>query len=260
MDGYKHPPNFEQGLLGISRPPSLTDQVAKHIVAAIDDGTFEPGERLVETRLAQMFGVSRGPIREALKALEAENILVIKPGRGTFVSSPSREDVEQIVAVRAVLEGLAARAVAAQRDKRELSQLTLLCKSMIEAVERGDIPGYLQLHWRIHELLCYLSKNRLLIQSWQSMRCQLRLYWRGRITNIALVDKLAKQTCVLVKYLCEKDPNEVGDLFRSHIVATNYEIMEKPVPVWLQSYITHKLDDDFQIQKLDERESNVLTT
>ncbi len=236
--------------MGISRPPSLTNQVSKRIVDAIDEGVFQPGERLVETRLAEMFQVSRGPIREALKALESENIVVIKPGRGTFVASPSYEDVEQIVAVRAVLEGLAARAVAAQGDKSELSQLKLLCKSIQDAVKREDITGYQQLEWRVHEVLCQLSKNRLLIQSWQSMRCQLRLYWRGKITNIALVEKLALQTCVLVRSLTENDPNEVGDLFRSHIILASYEIMNKPVPNWLESYITHLIDADYRIHRL----------
>lgn len=250
MHGHKHPPNSDQGFLGISRPPSLTNQVSKGIVDAIEEGTFQPGERLVETRLAEMFRVSRGPIREALKSLESENIVVIKPGRGTFVASPSYEDVEQIVTFRAVLEGLAARAVAAQRDRRELRQLNLLCRSMCEAVRREDIASYQQLDWRIHELLCLLSKNRLLIQSWQSMRSQLRLYWRGKITNITLIEKLSLRTCVLVKSLSENDPNEVGDLFRSHIILASYEILGKPVPDWLESYVTHMIDADLRIRTL----------
>lgn len=250
MHGYQHPPKLNHGFMGISRPPSLTNQVSKRILAAIDEGTFQPGERLVETRLAEMFRVSRGPIREALKALESDNIVVIKPGRGTFVASPSHEDAEQIVAVRAVLEGLAARAVASQRNKRELSQLNALCKRMCEAVKREDIAGYQELHWRIHEVLCHLSQNPLLIQSWQSMHCQLRLYWRDKITNIPLIEKLASQTCVLVKSLSENDPNEVGDLFRSHIILASYEFMNKPVPVWLKSYITHMIDADNRVHRL----------
>ncbi len=252
MHGSKHPPKSEHGFLGISRPPSLTNQVAKRIAAAIDEGTFQPGARLVETRLAEMFCVSRGPIREALKTLETENIVVIKPGRGTFVAAPSCDDIEQIVAVRAVLEGLAARAVAANRNKRELSQLNLLCKSMCDAVKRQDIAGYQQLDWRIHELLFEFSKNRLVIQSWQSMRCQLHLYWRGRINNLALIEKLALKTCVLVKCLFEDEPNEVGDIFRSHIILTSYEVMIRPIPEWLKSYITHMIDDDQRVHRLQD--------
>lgn len=252
MQRHKHPPKSEPGLLGISRPPSLTNQVSKRIVDAIDEGTFQPGERLVETRLAEMFCVSRGPIREALKALESENIVVINPGRGTFVASPSCDDIEQIVAVRAVLEGLAARTVAAKRDKRELTQLKLLCKRMCEAVKREDISGYQQLHWRIHELVFQLSENRLMMQSWQSVRCQLHLYWRGRINNLALIEKLAQQTCVLVRCLCEDEPNDVGDIFRSHTILSSYEIMIRPIPDLLKSYITHVIDDDRQIRRLQD--------
>lgn len=253
MQGYKHPPKSEHGLLGISRPPSLPNQVSKRIVDAIDEGTFQPGERLVETRLAEMFCVSRGPIREALKALESENIVIIKPGRGTFVASPSCDDIEQIIAVRAVLEGLAARTVAAKRDQLELTQLKLLCKRMCEAVKREDISGYQQLDWRIHELVFQLSENRLTMQSWQSMRCQLHLYWRGRISNLALIEKLARQTCVLVRCLCEDEPNEVGDIFRSHTILSSYEIMVRPIPELLKSYITHMIDGDGQIHRLQDQ-------
>ncbi|WP_282609976.1 GntR family transcriptional regulator [Pelagibius sp. Alg239-R121] len=216
--------------------------MAKHIAAAIDDGTFQPGERLVETRLAEMFGVSRGPVREALKALESENIVKIKPGRGTFVAAPSCEDVEQIVAARAVLEGLAARTVVALPDKRELSRLNLLCKSMRDSVEREDISGYLELHWRVHELLCHLSRNQVLIQAWQSMRCQLRLFWRGKVTNIELIGKLSDETFVLIDSLYGDDPDLADQLFRSHIIRANYEIMGKAVPNWLQSYVTCEIE------------------
>ena len=250
MQSHKHPPLLDFGLLGISRSPSLTNQVAKHIASAIDDGTFQPGERLVETRLAEMFGVSRGPVREALKALESENIVKINPGRGTFVAAPSSEDVEQIVAARALLEGLAARTVSALPDKRELSRLGLLCKSMDEAVRREDVAGYLELHWRLHELLCQLSGNRVLIQAWQSMRCQLRLFWRGEITDVALIRRLSSETFVLVESLYGNDPDEADALFRSHIIQANYEIMGKQVPAWLQGYITHHIASDRTVHRL----------
>lgn len=250
MQGHKHPPLLNFGGQGVSRAPSLTNQVAKHIAAAIDDGTFQPGERLVETRLAAMFGVSRGPVREALKALESENIVTINPGRGTFVAAPSSDDVEQIVAARALLEGLAARTVTARSDKRDLNQLVRLHKSMEEAVSREDIPSYLELHWRLHELLCLLSGNHVLIQAWQSMRGQLRLFWRGEISTVALTERLLLETSVLVDSLLGKDPDEADALFRSHIIHANYDIMGKPVPAWLQSYITHRIGPDRKIYRL----------
>lgn len=250
MQSHKHPPLLYFGGQGVSRAPSLTNQVAKHIAAAIDDGTFQQGERLVETRLAAMFGVSRGPVREALKALEAENIVTINPGRGTFVAAPSCEDVEQIVAARALLEGLAARTVTARSDKRDLGQMVRLRKSMEETVRRHDVASYLELHWRLHELLCLLSRNQVLIQAWQSMRGQLRLFWRGEISTVDLVERLQMETSVLIDSLYGNDPDEADALFRSHIIHANYDIMGKPVPAWLQSYITHRIGPDRRIHRL----------
>ena len=250
MPGYKHPPLKDFGGQGVSRGPSLTNQVARRIAAAIDDGTFQPGERLVETRLAEMFGVSRGPVREALKTLQSENIVAITPGRGSFVAAPSSEDVEQIVAARALLEGLAARTVTTHARKRDLQQLVRLRKSMEEAVERGDIPGYLALHWRLHELLCELSNNPVLIQAWQSMHGQLRLFWRGRISRVDLTERLLMETSVLVDSLYGKDPDEADALFRSHIIHVSYDIMGKPIPAWLQSYVTHRITSDRKVYRL----------
>jgi DNA-binding GntR family transcriptional regulator len=251
MQIRKHPPSLDFGLLGISRSPSLTEQVAKHIAAAIDDGTFRPGDRLVETRLADMFGVSRGPIREALKALESENIVRIKPGRGTFVASPSSEDIEQIVAAWALLEGLAARTVVAQYDRTEVNRLNFLCKCMRDVVaDRRNISDFLEIHWRFHDLLCNLSKNQILIQAWQSMRCQLRLFWRSVAIDISVIEKLSQDMFVLVDSLNGNDPDQADALFRSHIVTASYQVMNKPAPAWLQGYITLEIGSDRSVRKL----------
>ena len=92
-------------------PPqrSLPEIVAERLVEAIRSGTLMPGERLVETALADKLKVSRGPLREALKALEANHLVESRRGRGTYVRAVTPEEVAQMIAVRALLEGLAAR-------------------------------------------------------------------------------------------------------------------------------------------------------
>src|SRR2546423_13163446 len=101
--------------------PSLQEKVYDHLKQAILAGEIEPGERLLETRLAQSLGVSRIPVREAIRKLEREGLIVVFPRRGVYASSLSPRDVDEVYAVRAVLEGLAARLPAESRGGTQLA-------------------------------------------------------------------------------------------------------------------------------------------
>jgi DNA-binding GntR family transcriptional regulator len=90
----------------------LSENVVGAIRQAIFDGELELGQRLVETELAEQLGVSRGPIREALRLLANEGLVVINVHRGTFVAKPTPNDVEELYTLRQVLETLALRRVA----------------------------------------------------------------------------------------------------------------------------------------------------
>src|ERR1700744_3758479 len=93
---------------------SLSAVVADRVVEAMRSGVLGPGERIVEATLARQLGVSRGPLREALKALAADHLVDRRHNRGTFAAQITPEQALQMVTMRAALEGLAARLVAAR--------------------------------------------------------------------------------------------------------------------------------------------------
>src|SRR5512137_2238156 len=88
---------------------SLTDQVYEFLSNSIIEGRIKPGEKLLENELCHQFGISRSPLRECFRILEAEGLINISPRKGAFVREFDRQDLEDVFPVRAVLEGLAAR-------------------------------------------------------------------------------------------------------------------------------------------------------
>ena len=125
-----------------SRPKAEIDSPLREIVTselrqAILAGRYKPGERLVEDRLAEDFGVSRNPVREALRSLAAEGLVSLTARRGATVAAPSAEDAREMIEVRATLEGYADEAGAT--NPRETShQLQILMMGAILSAGRGD--------------------------------------------------------------------------------------------------------------------------
>ena len=103
--------------------PTLSERSAELIRERILAGDFASGDRLVEAKIAEQLGISRGPLREALKQLAAEGLVREEPRRGTFVATPTADDVRDIYDLRAAIEGRATRLVIANGDPAALEAL-----------------------------------------------------------------------------------------------------------------------------------------
>src|SRR5207248_417818 len=152
--------------------PSLQEMVYDHLKRAILSGEVQPGERLLETRLAQSLGVSRIPVREAIRKLERDGLLVVFPRRGIYASSLNARDVDDVYAVRAVLEGLAARLAAERRTDRQLAELEAILAEMGGQADRGDSAGLFNTGRRFHEVVLAASGNAKLVPLMELMRSQ----------------------------------------------------------------------------------------
>ncbi len=135
----------------------LTDgvhaQVTSALRRAIVSGLLQPGEALSETALAQRFHVSRTPVREALKQLERERLVDIVPRVGTYVRKATGEEVLDALVVKEVLEGAAARLLAARPDPPELAALVEVTEDLERAAAAGDLPRVVEANQRFHELI-----------------------------------------------------------------------------------------------------------
>jgi len=133
----------------------------KLVLAAIDEGSYQPGDRLVESDLAEQFGVSRTPIREALQRLETQSLLT-RDGRSLIVASLDHNQLAELYVVRAELEGLAARLAAKHATPEEVRVLSNLVRDDQKIV--GDPAALARANRRFHKQIHLASHNRYLVQ------------------------------------------------------------------------------------------------
>lgn len=139
---------------------TFAEKLAEQIVA----GRYQPGERLVETRLAEQFGISRSPVREGLRILENDGLVLLVERRGAIVKPLAASDIEEMFACRMALQGLAARLAAERWREPELAPLRHALAEMEAALQDGNVEHYYTADIAYHEHVCKLSRNSRLQQ------------------------------------------------------------------------------------------------
>jgi len=132
---------------------SLSDMVYHHVYEAITEGVYHDGDLLVEMKIAEELGVSRTPVREALKQLERENLVVALPNRGVMVRGMSSEDITDIYTIRALLEGQAAYWAAERSTPEQLDQMLEVLELMEIYTRRNDVARLVRLDSKFHGIL-----------------------------------------------------------------------------------------------------------
>jgi DNA-binding GntR family transcriptional regulator len=132
-------------------------------------GRLPPGERLVEAEIARQMGISRGPLREAIRQLEQDGLVEYRPRRGAVVAELTRERVLDAYSTRVELEGFAARLAAQRMTAADVARLEGLCETMQRCAAAGDSAGLLQADVKFHQAVCEISGNRVLLRLWTSL-------------------------------------------------------------------------------------------
>lgn len=161
--------NGRSGTVGASHRP-LRELVCDALRQRIIDGTLPPGERLVEDRLAEETGVSRNPVREALRVLAVEGYVELLPRRGAVVASLSPEAVGDIFEVRAALEALAARLAARRAAPADAERLRKVLDEAEAALAKGQLQRLPPLNTRFHELVLEIADNPVLTDMSEPLR------------------------------------------------------------------------------------------
>ena len=137
----------------------LAEDAADRVRDEILTGGFTQGERLVEARIAQELGISRGPLREAFKLLRAEGLVKEEPNRGTFVVRLSGNDVRDLFELREALETMCVRLVVDRRRESGVRELHRLLDQLEMAASKGDAHAVSRADLALHEAICRLSGN-----------------------------------------------------------------------------------------------------
>jgi DNA-binding GntR family transcriptional regulator len=192
------------------------EEIREQLIEDILNGRLQPGARIVETKIAQQFGVSQGPVREALRDLELFGFVVSSPFRGTQVRQISTEDLLQIYPIRAALEAVAARAAAERIDDATLNHLEELITSMREAAARDDNRAQADADHAFHAAIVKASGNHMLEHVWQTMRLSITTCVTRSVTHRSL-HELAERHTVVLDALRAHDPDRAEAAIRRHI-------------------------------------------
>ncbi len=203
--------------------PSLTDigtlpsRVYLVLEEAILQGRIKQGERLIEEELAAVLGVSRAPIREALRMMQKDGLVVVNPRKGAIVNSISREDMTEIYRVSGVLEGLAVELFCALATKKELADLQALYTDMEQQVRKKDIVRYRKLNRQFHEALIHGSRNKKIKEICGSLQKQISWFQN---MNLAVSSRMAtslKEHKKIIDAFLKKSPAAARDAAVEHI-------------------------------------------
>jgi DNA-binding GntR family transcriptional regulator len=220
------PPTEPSGPIRGARSGQLRQAVLERISQAITSGRYPPETPLSESALASEFEVSRTPVREALKQLQAEGLVRVVPRVGTFVAEPSRREIIELFQVKEVLEGLAARQLALRGRVPELEQLERNVDLSERAVQAGDHEAYARLVHEFHHLIVASSDNTKLIAHNDTLMNQLA-YDRLVRTTLARPDRpghsVAEHRAILERIL-DKDAYGAEQAMRDH-VRSSYRVL-----------------------------------
>ncbi len=156
----------------------LRQQVESALRQAIIDRRFRPGQRLTERELTVSMGVSRTLLREAFRQLESEGLITVIPNRGPVVRELSREEIQELYAIRAVLEGLAARTFTEKASDKNLQRLGKAAADAIAAYKAGDPAGALEGKNRFYDILAEGAGSQSLSKMLLTLHARIR-QWRA---------------------------------------------------------------------------------
>jgi phosphonate utilization transcriptional regulator len=212
--------------------PPLSARVHRELEREILTGRVAPGEKLVEEEVADRLQVSRGPVREAFRALEQAGLVRTGRNRGVFVREVSLAEADEIYEVRAGLDELIGRLVAARLTAAQLATLRALLARMEVAARTEDVDGYYPLNVEFHDLLARFTGNQTLVASYRILVNQLHLYRRETLARgSGSFPTSAREHLEIVDALAEGDAIKAGQLLYDHAMRSRerlHALLERP--------------------------------
>jgi DNA-binding GntR family transcriptional regulator len=213
----------QQRIDGVSIQGRVIEAMRERIIS----GELEPGTSLSEIALAEAFGVSRTPVREALKQLQTEGLVEIRPRVGTFVTAPSRREINELFEMKALLEGAAARLLAQRGSVPELDLLRDNLKQADAAVAADDRERYAHLVQDFHDLLIRGADNAKLQGHYRTLMNQLA-YQRLVKTSLGQPGRPMQSDAEhhhVVELIEAKDGDAAERVMRDHVRASHRALM-----------------------------------
>jgi phosphonate utilization transcriptional regulator len=195
---------------------SLPSLVQREVERMILDGELPAGAKLNEADLAGRLGVSRGPIREAFRALEESGLVQLARNRGVFVRQVSLDEADEIYELRAVLDEHAGRRLAQNATPAEVKELRALIERMEKAVARTDADAYHEANLAFHDRLVELAGNAKLAQLYRRLVNELRLFRRASLDQAGALPASVREHRAIVDRIAAGEAAAAGRLLHEH--------------------------------------------
>lgn len=197
---------------------SLRQRITNVLRTAIVNGQLKPGDRIVEEEVSEQLKVSRGPVREALRQLEQEGLVISYPYRGTEVLGVSQEEVDEIlVPIRLTLERFAFRQALPRLTAADLDELANLVRAMQRAAAEGNLDQLAEDDVRFHELVITRSGHPHCLQIWKTIEPRVRAHFRRDAPVHPSPFELPDEHQELLDALRTRDEATVLDVLERHI-------------------------------------------
>jgi DNA-binding GntR family transcriptional regulator len=206
-------------------PQSLAELAYDSIRESVLSGRFAMGERIVESRVAEELGTSRAPVREALRRLSEERLVVEKPRHGSYVREISAADFIDIYNLRIALETAAIRLVT--RRQPALDKIEDTIRQMNRAAERGQLSKVLDLELAVHQELCEASGNAYLAAAFHSVAGPVRMALGVDAVDNQTPAEIAAEHPPLLEAVRTADEDHAAATIRDHIVASVGPVLER---------------------------------
>lgn len=209
---------------------SLHEETVGRIRGMILDGELPPGSRIAERALCERFGISRTPLREALKVLAAEGLVELLPHRGARVTRPSAAELRDAFEVVAALEALAGELACARIDEPTLRRIEALHQQMTLEYRRRDLAAYFRCNQAIHEAINRAAGNAQLIEMYDLLSNRVR---RARFMANHSPERWAeamREHEEILEALKQRDGARCGTLLRAHLEHKLYTLEKDLAP------------------------------
>jgi len=199
----------------------LREKIADKIRADIIKGVYKNGERLVEPKLAKTLGISRTPIREALRQLEAEGFIEIVPRRGAIVKELTIKDIDDLYAIKANLEGLAARQAVINLTEEQIENLININKQFKNIVEKNPsvTDEYLKDNIDFHNIFIAASDNEKLVDILDGLSKNFQRLKTMLVSDAGRAATAVKEHKKIIDAFVSKDPDLAEKSVRNHIIS-----------------------------------------
>jgi DNA-binding GntR family transcriptional regulator len=206
----------------------LRQQVVRVLREDILNGRLGPGQRLIETMLCEAYGVSRTVIREALRQLESERLITVRPNLGPVVTILTDAEIRAIYVVRATLEGLAGKLFAENASAQDCRALLKLKDRLDKEYRKGDVESREAIKAEFYALLCAGARNDVLTEQLRSIHARIAIFRRFAFVNDARIEPSIRELENIITAAAKKrDPAAAWAACEHHIViSADLAIME----------------------------------